>query len=51
MKTKIVTGDDLYVIYNTLLAFADMEGCTILETLISQSDVETAARIYGEVFE
>jgi hypothetical protein len=50
MKTKIVTGEDLEVIYNTLLALAYMEGCTIREVLVSQSDEATAARIYDEVF-
>ena len=50
MKTKIVTGEDLEVIYNTLLALGDMEGCTIREVLVSQSDEGAAARIYDEVF-
>ena len=50
MKTKIVTGADLEVIYDALLHLADGEGCTVHEALTMQSDVEIAARIYEEVF-
>jgi hypothetical protein len=50
MTTKQVSGEDLQLIYDSLLTLADWEGCTIRETLIDLSDEETAARIYDEVF-